>query len=366
MPAFITGVGLVTPLGASSTLTWDALLAGRSIAGHARVPGELTSDLPRVSHLAIGAAREACRTSRDRETAIVVGTSKGPVESWLAPPVALSDLKGAIDFGLSRVASEVAAALKLHGPRLTISTACASGLHALIRGVLMIAAGEAIRVLVIAAEASVHPLFIASFDRLGILASEDAGCRPFDQSREGFLMSEAAAAVMLERGDSDQSGIVVERIAMAADATHLTRNSDEAVPLAGALRHVGAGNPIDLIHAHGTGTEHNDATELAILEKFALGQALPPYVYSHKGALGHSLGAAGLVSVVINVLSHRHGIIPPNCRTRNPMPVKNLKLTQTPVRRNISHSVALAAGFGGQIAAVSLLSVPASPPDAFR
>ena len=366
MPASITSVGLVTPLGTSSTLTWDALLGGRCIAGHARVPGLPTGDLPRASQLAIAAAREACRASRDRKTAIVVGTSKGPVENWLSPPPALSDVKGPIDFGLSRVASEVARALDLHGPRLTISTACASGLHALIRGVLMIEAGEANRVLVVAAEASVHPLFIASFDRLGILASEETGCRPFDQSREGFLMSEAAAAVMLEQGSSPQSGIAVERMAMAADASHLTRNSDEAAPLSGALRHLGAGNPIDLIHAHGTATEHNDAIELAVLEKFALEQPFPPHVYSHKGALGHSLGAAGLVSVVINVLSHRHSIIPPNCRTRNPMPVQHLKLAQTPIRRNITRSVALAAGFGGQIAAVSLVSVPASPPDAFR
>ena len=198
--AVITGVGLVTPLGAAASETWDALLAGRSIAGHSKVPIEFPPGLPRVSHLAIRAANEACGAGVPDNAALVVATSKGPVESWLAPPSRLSDVMGPIDFGLSRVASDVAAALGIGGPRLTVSTACASGLHALNRGVLMIETGEAHRVLVVAAEASVHPLFIGSFLRLGIIAGEEAGCRPFDQSREGFWISEAAAAVLLERG----------------------------------------------------------------------------------------------------------------------------------------------------------------------
>ncbi|HSZ54507.1 MAG TPA: beta-ketoacyl synthase N-terminal-like domain-containing protein [Tepidisphaeraceae bacterium] len=356
--AVITGVGLVTPLGAAASETWDALLAGRSIAGHSKVPIEFPPGLPRVSHLAIRAANEACGAGVPDNAALVVATSKGPVESWLAPPSRLSDVMGPIDFGLSRVASDVAAALGIGGPRLTVSTACASGLHALIRGVLMIETGEAHRVLVVAAEASVHPLFIGSFLRLGIIAGEEAGCRPFDQSREGFWISEAAAAVLLERADPQKSGVAVDRVAMAADATHLTRNSDDAVPLARALEQVCAGNPVDLIHAHGTGTLHNDASELAVLEKLAEGQQFRPHVYSHKGALGHSLGATGLVSVAINVLAHQHGVVPPNCRTTRPMPVQNLKLSRVPAPRKIARSVALAAGFGGQIAAVSLVNVP--------
>jgi 3-oxoacyl-[acyl-carrier-protein] synthase II len=366
VPALITGAGLVTPLGADTTQTHNALLTGRSIGGHAKVPLEFPPDLPRVSHLAIRAAREATFSHACKDAALVVGTSKGPVENWLQPSSALSDGKGPIDFGLSRVASDVASALHLHGPRLTVSTACASGLHALIRGVLMIEAQEAPQVLVVAAEASVHPLFIASFQRLGIVAGEEGGCRPFDDAREGFLISEAAAAVVLQSADSDRTGIAIDRFAMAADATHITRNSDDAIPLERALQHVCAGNPIDLIHAHGTGTVHNDATELAVLERVARNQQHPPHVYSHKAALGHSLGAAGLVAVVINVLAHRHSVVPPNCRTKNPMPTRNLKLSATPVSCTIARSVALAAGFGGQIAAVSLVSAPELPPVASR
>jgi 3-oxoacyl-[acyl-carrier-protein] synthase II len=360
----ITGIGLVTPLGATAWQTWDALLAGRCISGHARVSLEVPSEIPRVSSLAIRATHEAVRSgaiSDAHDAAIVMGTSKGPVESWLNPPSPSSDLRGPMEFGLSRVATDVAQALQIRGPRITVSTACASGLHALIRGVLMIQAGEARRVLVVAAEASVHPLFIGSFDRLGIIADEEVGCRPFDQSRNGFWMSEAAAAVMLERVDSEKHGIFIDQVAMAADATHLTRTSDEALPLRRAVEHVCDARPVDLFHAHGTGTVHNDETELAVFERLAEGAHLPPHLYSHKGALGHSLGAAGLVSVVINVLCHRHGVVPPNCRTRNPLPTRNVKLSCQPVRRRISRSVAVAAGFGGQIAAVSLVSAPDAP-----
>src|SRR3954464_875948 len=107
------------------------------------------------------------------------------------------------------------------GPRLTVSAACASGLLALIRGALMIKSGEAKRVLVVGAEASVHELFIGSFRRLGVLAKAGEGCRPFDEGRSGFLMSEAGAAVCLESGDGGAGEVLIEKMAMGGDATHL-------------------------------------------------------------------------------------------------------------------------------------------------
>jgi 3-oxoacyl-[acyl-carrier-protein] synthase II len=315
--------------------------------------------LARVSHLAIRAAAEATQSSNAallRHAALIVGTSKGPVEQWLNAPSVSSGLKASKDFGLSQIASDLAHEFKMSGPRLTISTACASGLHALIRGAMMIRAGEVRRVLVVAAEASVHPLFIASFERLGIIPPDGLGCRPFDQTRQGFLMSEAAAAVLLEADGSGDGGIIVDRFAMGADATHLTRTSADAGPLKHVLSQVWNSQPVDLFHAHGTGTIHNDAAELAVIEQLSRNPAEPPNLYSHKGALGHSLGAAGLVSVVLNVMAHRHGIIPPNPQTHQPLPTTNVRLSTQIVHRPIQRSIAVAAGFGGQIAAVSLSS----------
>jgi len=265
--------------------------------------------------------------------------------------------------GLADLADQISRNLGFVGPRLTLSAACASGLHALIRGALLIRSGEMKRVLVVAAESSLHALFVANFQRLGVLPPPGFGCRPFDRDRRGFVMSEAAAAVVLESPDSGPRGpaarrpIAVERFAFAGDATHLTSNDPQSRTLRHILASVIDRRPIDLAHAHGTGTQVNDAAEISALE--ATLPPLPPgrprpTLYSHKGALGHSLGASGLVSVVLNCVSHRTGIIPGNVQTPQPMESLRLEIRQQPTERKVERSLAIAAGFGGAMAAVSL------------
>jgi 3-oxoacyl-(acyl-carrier-protein) synthase len=102
----------------------------------------------------------------------------------------------------------------------------------------------------------------------------------------------------------------------------------------------------------------NDAAEIA-----ALDDCLPPGVgdhrpllYSHKAAVGHSLGASGLVSVVLNCLAHREGVVPPNPRTTQPLTSRLLHIRPEPVRRNVTRSIAVAAGFGGATAVLALTS----------
>jgi 3-oxoacyl-[acyl-carrier-protein] synthase II len=365
--ALITGIGLVTPLGHSADETWHALLAGRSIADHARVNLDEPRQCARASRLALRAGREALahadwdeKLRFDPATAVIVGTSKGTIEAWTTAGRVETSL------GLAETANDVARECGFgHGPRLTVSAACASGLHALIRATMMIRSGEVKRALVVAAEASVNPLFVSSFKRLGILPPEGHGCRPFDHQRKGFLISECAAAVCLETG-SDQSSsralARVDRFALGNDATHLTATDPDATALRHAIKTTIAENPIGLVHAHGTSTEMNDATELSVLEE-QLQQAQPfmagqpkPILYSHKGALGHSLGASGLVSIVLNCLSHRNELVPGNIRTRDPLATQNLVLSAHPVARTVHRSLAIAAGFGGALAAVSLRS----------
>jgi 3-oxoacyl-[acyl-carrier-protein] synthase II len=258
-------------------------------------------------------------------------------------------------FGLHDVADAVAQSLRLPaGPRLTLSAACASGLHALIRGSLLIRAGEADRVLVVAAEASVHPLFVGSFKRLGVLPPEGFGCRPFDRDRAGFLMSEAAAAVCLEAGETSRAVGRVERFAMGGDATHLTGVDPEGRTLRYLLRHVLDGRGVDLVHGHGTGTPLNDPIEIAAVEDMLPYSSNQTFQYSHKGAIGHSLGAAGLVSVVLSCEMARRRTVLPNVQTRNPLPTRRVVLSQTPTSARIRRSVAIAAGFGGPMAVVSI------------
>ena len=279
---------------------------------------------------------------------------------------AFSAVKSSLVFGLAGIAADLNLTC---GPRLTISTACASGLHALIRGAMLL--GEGVdRVLVVAAESSLHPLFLGSFTRLGVLAPPEIGCRPFDVNRRGFLVSEAAAAVCLERRTG---GIQIERFAMLADATHLTRGDETGRMLRRLLSTAIGSRPLDLIHAHGTGTKANDETELTAIQS-ALAADFPPHpllncstapllsrqqpiLYSHKGALGHTLGAAGLISVVLNCQCHTHACIPGNVRTSEPLPMPGLRFSQSILERRISRSVVIASGFGGAGAAVTLNQV---------
>lgn len=369
----ITGLGLLTPLGRSPNETWQSLLAGGSIRDHARLQPLEETSIPRVTALAIEAARQAVADAgwtdhpiAPEQTAIVVGTSKGPIESWLTLPSTSDNIEpaGGSSFGLADVAAQLAAALGfIASPRLTLSAACASGLHALIRAALMIQSGEISRALVVAAEASVHPLFLASFRRLGVLPPPGVPCRPFDENRRGFLMSEAAAAICVEADHHDksnakqigQSRIAIERFAMAGDATHMTAGDPTGAILQHLLTQVIADQPVDLIHAHGTGTVFNDPVELNAIDQSIAPHQRPPIIYSHKGALGHSLGAAGLISIVINCLCHRCGKVPPNPNTPNPLRSKIATVSPRAIRRSIHRSLACASGFGGSMAVISLI-----------
>jgi 3-oxoacyl-[acyl-carrier-protein] synthase II len=366
----IAGYGLVGPLGCSASATWDDILAGRVIEHHARAPLESRTDEARVTTLAVHAAREAIASAQwssdelsDDATAVIVGTSKGPVETWLtAPPEHMSYetyvAAGHDDvFGLAAVCDAIARDVGAgFGPRLTLSAACASGLHALGRAWMMIRSRQVERAIVVAAESSLHPLFLSSFRRLGVLPKDGVGCRPFDETRDGFLMSEAAAAVCLSAyesdGDGDASGdVFVDRFALGGDATHLTGSDPDGRLLRRLIGHVAGPNPIDLVHAHGTGTITNDPVELAAIDETVRGR---PNVFSHKAALGHSLGAAGLISVVLNCIAHERGVIPPNARTDRPLRAERVEISRNSIRREVRRSIAIAAGFGGPTAVVGL------------
>lgn len=342
------------------------------------------ADGPCVISLAIDAAREAVAAagwsqddlSRHGATAVIVGTSKGPVETWLTPPPAhisftpyVSGGRDAV-FGLAAVCDAVSHAVDAGaGPRLTLSAACASGLHALGRAWMMIRSREVDQAIVVAAESSLHPLFLGSFKRLGVLSKSGVACRPFDQTRDGFLMSEGAAAVCLsaralsaravdaaaenatESGDEPPNELFVDGFALGGDATHLTGGDPDGRLLRRLIMQVVGTQPIDLVHAHGTGTITNDPVELAAINATVRGT---PNVFSHKAALGHSLGAAGLVSIVLNCMAHERGIIPPNSHTARPLRADHVKIAQDAVQRKVRKSIAIAAGFGGPTAVVGL------------
>jgi 3-oxoacyl-[acyl-carrier-protein] synthase II len=356
----ITGTGLVTALGGNVAQTWQALLAGRSISDHAKIPG--VESPGRCAKIALMAALEAIEGAKwpkkicgDDRTALIFATSKGQIEDWIAP---LDRSTGCTSgaplggYGLSVTTTHLAERLAIAGPRLAMSAACATGLHGLIRAAMAMESGEIDRAIIVAAEASVHPLFVGSFKRLGVLAPEGHGCRPFDRNRKGFVMSEAAAAVCVEK--SDERAIVhVDRFALGGEAESLTAGEPDGATLNRLLAHVLNDRDVDLIHSHGTGTIVHDPVELSAIEKSVGGAR--PILYSHKAALGHSLGAAGLVSIVLNCQCHREGIVPPNPRTTDPMEMNHVRFSSQALRQNIQRSLVIATGFGGPVAVVSLM-----------
>jgi 3-oxoacyl-[acyl-carrier-protein] synthase II len=357
----ITGLGLVTPLGVDVQQTWARLLAGECIRTHSSALLPAERGISRINQLARAAAAQAVAqagwtlNASTSDTAILVGTRKGDVTTWLDSLTKSTGGCNSACLGLGDTAFDLAMHLNCpRAVRLTMSAACSSGLHALLRGCMMIAGGEVRRAVLVAVESSLHPLFVASFNRLGILADESAGCRPFDRQRGGFFMSEAAAAVCIEgqAGCLNPPIAAIERFGLGSDALHITASDPDARTLRRLLTDVLAG-PVDLVHAHGTGTEANDGVELAAIDD-VVSCAPDAAVYSHKAALGHSLGAAGLISVVINCLAHVHGTIPPNAQTRSPLPTKNVRIDRTVVQCQVNRSLALASGFGGPAAVVAL------------
>jgi 3-oxoacyl-[acyl-carrier-protein] synthase II len=169
-------------------------------------------------------------------------------------------------------------------------------------------------------------------------------------------MSECAAAVCLENRQMADGRTCVDRCALGGDPTSLTGADPHGQTLRYLLKQVITNDAISLVHAHGTGTPLNDPIELAAIEDCLPTEGQPSHVYSHKGALGHSLGAAGLVAVVLSDEMHRREVVLPNVQTHDPLPAGRVILAREPVRRTIRSSLCVASGFGGPSAAVRLIS----------
>ncbi len=390
----IGGWGLVTPLGRWSWETFSSLLAGRCVTDRllnlstAIDPVDLvhavgavgvvrhTSCDPVVA-LAECAAREAlCMADlQPRDVQCILGVSKGAVHAvseaarrrWhdchgSSPKVhgsrpVVTDPEMAVALGpQGYLAHHLQARLGISSPRQVVA-ACASSLTALHQArKLMLRrsdSGRPRRMLVITAEASLLPSFIHSYRRLGVLAplspSRYRG-RPLDCRRDGFMLAETGAAVVLERVDRCRPGhIELVDTAVACESCDLVRIAPAMPALSRVAKQLLAGQQVDLLHPHATGTADHDAVELTVL---AARMGNQPDVYACKGALGHGLGAAGLVSLVVACMCAKSGRRPPM-----PWLIDPLDPTQTGLAVN-GHATSLspkthavfAAGFGGHVA----------------
>ncbi len=260
-------------------------------------------------------------------------------------------------------AGMIAIALGAHGPGFSVSSACATGSHAIGEAKRMIERGEADVVVAGGTEAGMTPLCMAAFERMGALSRRGISS-PFDKQRDGFVMGEGAGCLVLERGDLARArgvkiyGYVVGYGA-SNDAFHMTQPDETGMgatkAMLAALADAGA-DPSDVgyINAHGTSTPFNDKIETKAIHNVFNGGAPP--VSSTKSAIGHLLGAAGAVEAVAVLCALNRGILPPTLNFEEPDPECDLDYVPDGPREAPGLELALSNsfGFGGQNACLAI------------
>ena len=364
-------MGLVTALGSSPLTTWKHLLAGKS-GIRLRQPfpelpprpmalvGQQPSDLEDLLRPAVaGAIADADLSLPLPDCGVAIGSSRSFQGRWerLARGASWADYPW-LDSLPHMGAIFVARQIQSCGPVLAPMAACATGLTAIFQGYELVRRGQCDRVLVGAVEAPITPLTLAGFEQLGALAS--TGCYPFDLQREGLVLGEGAAVLVLEsersldqRGGPTPYGCILGA-GFSADAYHRTAPDPELwssrLALKNCLYYSGLEpGQVGYVHAHGTGTRLNDDHEVRLLTE---GFSQLPWMSSTKGATGHTLGASGAIGVALCLLALRHGVLPPNVGDRG----KSIypKLVTEAVAREATVALCLSFGFGGQNGVLAL------------
>ena len=247
------------------------------------------------------------------------------------------------------LAADLASEFGALGPVQNISTACVSGLVALMQGAKLIQRGAADAIFVVGAD-HLSAFVMGGFTALK--AIDPQGCRPFDQDRRGLSPGEAGAAIVLVRRDlAPQSSITISGWGSSNDANHMTGPSRDGAGLAQAIHAAMSAarlqpEQIDYVNAHGTGTPYNDAMESTALRTI-FGQTTPP-ISGIKGMIGHTLGAAGVIETIACVLAMQGKFLPGTTRLNNVaegFPANLVKEPRTATR--LDHILKLNTGFGG-------------------
>ncbi|WP_239993202.1 beta-ketoacyl-ACP synthase II [Candidatus Methylomirabilis limnetica] len=394
-----TGLGVVAPNGIGVEAFWESLVNGVSGIDHitrfdasrhdtkiaAEVKGfdpllymekKEVKKMDRFIHYALAGAimavDDAQLTVKDNERSrigVLIGTGMGGI------PGLEETHKTLLEKGPDRIspffipsiitnlaAGHIAIRFGLRGPNSCVSTACASGNHAIGESFELIRRGMADVMFAGGTEAVISPLTIGGFGAMKALSTRNdapqRASRPFDKGRDGFVMGEGAGTLILEELDHAlQRGARIyaelKGYGMSADAYHMTAPEPEGSgAMASMLLALEAAGlhpeEVDYINAHGTSTQAGDASETKAIKKVFGDHAYRLAVSSIKSMTGHLLGAAGGVESVATVLTLHHGVIPPTINYDEPDPECDLdyvanKARQTKVRVAINNSF----GFGG-------------------
>ncbi|GGO97280.1 beta-ketoacyl-[acyl-carrier-protein] synthase family protein [Wenjunlia tyrosinilytica] len=404
--AVITGIGVLAPGGMGNKAFWELLTAGRTATRRISFfdPGEYRSQIAaecdfapeafglspqeirrmdRACQLAVVAARDALADSglglgqqvAPERIAVSIGSAVGCTMGLEEEYVVVSD-RGKhwqVDhtyavpqlYGYlipSTITAEVAWTVGAEGPAGMISTGCTSGLDAVGHGAQLVTEGSADVVVAGAADAPISPISVACFDAIRATSPNnddpEHASRPFDLTRDGFVLGEGAAVLVLEerehaRRRGAQVYAEIAGFANRSNAYHMTGLKPDGREMAEAItvsldRARLDPTAVDYINAHGSGTRQNDLHETAAFKR-ALGEhAYRVPVSSIKSMVGHSLGAIGSIEVAACALALRHQVVPPTANLHNPDPQCDLDYVPCQAREAVLETVlTVGSGFGG-------------------
>jgi 3-oxoacyl-[acyl-carrier-protein] synthase II len=395
----VTGMGMMTPCGLSVQETWAALIEGQSgiapitqfdtgdfptkIAGEVKpfdldafVPKKEQKKMDRFIHLALACAKMAVEDSGiqfDEELAPRAGSLFGVGMGGL--PMIERQHQVLMERGPGRMtpffipaiitnlaSGQISINYHLKGPNYAISSACASGAHALGESAKYIQNGVCDVMITGGAEAVVSPMAIGGFSAMKALSTRNdeptKASRPWDKDRDGFVLSEGAAVLILEeyeRAKKRGARIYGEVLGfgLSSDAYHLTapapggegaaRSMDMALKDAGI-----SGDKVDYINAHGTSTPQGDELETQAIKKVFGEHAYKLWVSSTKSMTGHTLGAAGAIESAISLLALGNNQAPPTINLENPSEDCDLDYVPHQAReRKMTYVLNNSFGFGG-------------------
>ena len=397
----VTGLGAICALGKTVPDYWDALIAGRSAIGPLGGIGEgtrisigaLVSDfdsleyfspeeLPffdRFSPFAVVAAREGVGDAGPpgadddlSKAAAIIGTGCGGKQTDEETYVTLYKHARSrahpltIPKGMpSAAASMVSRDLRINGPVFSVTSACASGAHAIIQGCMMIQSGLVDRALVGGTDAPFTYGLLKAWEALRVISTDT--CRPFCKDRSGMVLGEGAGMLVLESQETaiTRDARIYAEIAgfgMSSDAGHITRPDVDG--MATAMRNALTSARIraeivDYVNAHGTGTTANDSAETEAIHRIFGADAKSLAVSSTKSMHGHALGAASALELIATTLATHHRLIPPTANFTESSSDCDLDYVPNDARkRHIRAAISNSFAFGGLNTAITVRSWP--------
>jgi 3-oxoacyl-[acyl-carrier-protein] synthase II len=398
----VTGLGAVSPIGNDVASTWEAAKAGRSGVDFIRtfdtegLPVRIAAEVKDFDPTTVVSPKEARKL--DRNVILAVGSAKEAVadaalDGFDANRVgivfgsAIGGLLGIMEQaeifrerGPGRVSpnflpnvlvdsasGQLAITLGIRGPNYAPVSACATGSHAVGEGAELIRRGDVDAVVAGGTEACMHPLILAGFTAMRGLAAEEEhpprASRPFDATREGFVMGEGACTLVLEELEHAQARgarIYAEVLGYGTsnDAHHMAQPEPEAIGVSemmrAALRRADVEpSRVGYINAHGTSTPLGDLAETRAIKQVFGDHAYELAVSSTKSVTGHCFGAAGALEAMMCVLAVHHGVLPPTANYEHPDPDCDLDYVPNEARETqVDVALSNAMGLGGHNACV--------------